>query len=153
MQASNAAGYLYAEVVASHYTPYHLVKWPDKVMTWHSYHRQKDQTSHDMNVMSTVIIMVTFFNNQKFPVTITMILQNKSVVTFIMANNPYLCVTNSYTTDYSCGMRSIGLPHFHDEEKAGRYHQNGGLFVIQEYDCKKKIRQKIYCIIKLNTFR
>lgn len=51
---------------------------------------------------------------------------------------PYLHVSSSYTTDHRNGMHSTGLPHFHDEEKVGRYHQNGGLFVSQGYDCKKK---------------
>lgn len=45
-------------------------------------------------------------------------------------------------------MHSTGLPHFHDEEKVGRYHQNGGLFVSQGYDCKKK---KNHYSVNFNT--
>lgn len=79
-----------------------------------------------------------------------MILWNASFATFSMAI-PYLHVSNSYTTDHRCGMHSIGLPHFRDEEKAGRYHQNGGLFVSQGYDCKDKKRGGNHYLIYFDT--
>lgn len=40
----NAAGYLYAESAASHYTPNHPVRWPDKAMT-----------RRDVNIMSSIV--------------------------------------------------------------------------------------------------